>query len=214
MDAKSTLDYLLQRLHVDLGMRAKNASITVQGFTRDDLAVSFSELGFKTGAELGVFRGVFSATLAAANPGLDLYSVDPWMSDDFSGAQDRLNAHMGVALANAQKYGFKVIRKTSEEASKDFADSSLDFVYIDGNHYFDYTMTDLIKWAPKVKPGGIISGHDYFRYKGRHSIYFRVIEAVIAYTGAHGINPWFIFGQDSSKPKFEKCPLSFMWVKS
>jgi hypothetical protein len=214
MDSKNTLDYLLQRLKIDPTSTVEVISYTVQNFTRDDLAVSFAELGFKIGAELGVDAGTFSSALVIANPGLQLYAIDPWKEDDFSGVQYKLDVRAKVALANSIKHGFKVIRKTSEEASRDFADSSLDFVYIDGNHFFDYIMMDLIKWTPKIKAGGIIAGHDYFKYPWKHSRHFRVIEAVKAYTEAHGIKPWFVFGQDPSRKGYEKCPLSFMWVKS
>lgn len=52
------------------------------------------------------------------------------------------------------------VRKTSEEACKQFADGSLDFVYLDGDHTTKGITTDLHCWFPKVKSGGFIAGHD------------------------------------------------------
>ena len=54
------------------------------------------------------------------------------------------------------------IRKTSEEASKDFTDESLDAVYIDAEHDEESVRVDLKLWKPKVKKGGYMSGHDWW----------------------------------------------------
>jgi len=53
------------------------------------------------------------------------------------------------------------IRKTSVEAAKDFADGSLDAVYIDAEHDEDSVREDIRTWRPKLKRGGILSGHDF-----------------------------------------------------
>lgn len=53
------------------------------------------------------------------------------------------------------------IRKTSVEAAKDFADASLDAVYIDAEHDEVNVRLDIKTWRPKIKPGGILSGHDF-----------------------------------------------------
>ena len=49
----------------------------------------------------------------------------------------------------------------SVEASEMYADKSLDFVYIDANHSYEFVKEDLRVWLPKVKDKGIIAGHDY-----------------------------------------------------
>lgn len=48
----------------------------------------------------------------------------------------------------------------SEDAASIFKDQSCDFVFIDGDHSFEATMRDIEMWMPKVKPGGILCGHD------------------------------------------------------
>ena len=53
------------------------------------------------------------------------------------------------------------IRAASLDAVKQYADSSLDFVFIDAAHDYDNVRADIIAWSPKVKPGGMLSGHDY-----------------------------------------------------
>ena len=54
------------------------------------------------------------------------------------------------------------IKKTSIEAAKDFEDSSLDAVYIDAEHDEVSVREDIKAWRPKIKPGGLLCGHDYW----------------------------------------------------
>ncbi|OFJ51514.1 class I SAM-dependent methyltransferase [Mycolicibacterium grossiae] len=42
-----------------------------------------------------------------------------------------------------------------------FADASLDWVHVDARHDYDSVAADIAAWAPKVKPGGWLSGDDY-----------------------------------------------------
>lgn len=50
---------------------------------------------------------------------------------------------------------------TSENSSLLIPDKSLDLVFIDANHDYDFIKQDIELWLPKVKDGGIISGHDF-----------------------------------------------------
>jgi hypothetical protein len=53
------------------------------------------------------------------------------------------------------------IRTDSVSASKMYADESLDAVFIDADHKYESVVADILSWMPKVKKGGILSGHDY-----------------------------------------------------
>jgi predicted O-methyltransferase YrrM len=57
--------------------------------------------------------------------------------------------------------------------AREFKDKSVDMVYIDSWHRVIPATLDIITWLPKIKPGGIISGHDY-----RSKDYSEVIPAV------------------------------------
>lgn len=50
---------------------------------------------------------------------------------------------------------------TSLEATAKIPDYSLDFVYIDARHDYESVMEDLNAWQSKVRPGGVLAGHDY-----------------------------------------------------
>ena len=55
----------------------------------------------------------------------------------------------------------RVIQKESTKAAADFTDQSLDFVFIDANHSYEHVKADIEAWKPKMKVGGMLSGHDY-----------------------------------------------------
>jgi len=127
---------------------------------RADLAKYFHELGYKTGAEIGVDEGIYSEILCKANPGLKLYSIDTW-DLDAEGSSRYRRRRLDEAKKRLVPYNAILIKKYSQDAVNDFADDSLDFVYIDAGHRFDDVMQDIMKWTKKVKKGGIVSGHDY-----------------------------------------------------
>ena len=98
----------------------------------------------------------------------------------------------------------------SMDALKDFEDQSLDFVYIDANHDFlNFTM-DLHYWMKKVKPRGIISGHDYayFSYKK----FNHVKRALIAYARCYRMIPVFAVMYDRNGLKRDRYR-SWFYVK-
>lgn len=155
---------------------------------REELPQLFNKLGFKNGVEVGTRQGDYAELLCKA--GLKLTSVDPYMG--------RHEQYYESAKQRLSKYGAEIIRKTSMDAVGSFADESIDFVYIDGNHRFEYVMQDLIKWCPKVRRGGIVAGHDYAVDT------MDVVYSVDAYTRSHDIKPWYVTR--------ELVP-SFFWVK-
>ena len=53
-------------------------------------------------------------------------------------------------------------RGHSLDVSKLFGDESLDAIYLDADHHYENVKSDLQAWIPKVKIGGIISGHDFY----------------------------------------------------
>ena len=55
----------------------------------------------------------------------------------------------------------EIVRKSSLAAAASFQDVSCDFVFIDASHDYEDVCEDLRAWYPKVKPGGILAGHDY-----------------------------------------------------
>lgn len=177
--------------------------IRVKGLTRDKLAKIFAEVGYVYGVEVGVKKGKFSEILCKHNPRLTLKCVDPWMGYDENNSlkltQSQADRIYNQAQHRLAKFNTELIRKTSMDAVNDFKDGSLDFVFIDGDHTFDFIMQDIISWAPKVRRGGIVSGHDYYRFRNAG-----VVNAVDAYTTAHDIREWWLTDEKTA---------TFFWVK-
>ena len=130
--------------------------------SRKKLVDYFAEHGFKKGAEIGVSTGLFSRHMLRTIPELNLLSIDSWPDD--AGYRRNTKKVRETAIRRLSEYpGCKIIEQTSMRAACDVPEGSLDFVYIDGAHYFNAVICDLIEWTKRVRPGGIVSGHDYIR---------------------------------------------------
>ena len=183
--------------------------IVIPNSDRRMLARLFWQLGFTVGAEVGVGSGVYSEMLCRENPGVKLYCVDMWqIYDSYVDITNpgQLTQDYETCLERMKPYDATIIRDWSMKAVKSFDNDSLDFVYIDANHDSPYIDDDIREWSKKVKPGGIVSGHDYMN--GHKD----VMRAVDIYTFEHGIQSWYLVG----KPQETGDPLiipSWFWVK-
>jgi hypothetical protein len=179
-----TLELITNKFNLDL----TQSSITFS-YSRFQIVNLFKELDYKLGAEIGTEHGRYAEKLCKANPQLKLFCVDPYLPLPYYQGyetEEKINSYYEYAKQHLSPYNCEILKMTSMEAVKNFEDNSLDFVFIDGNHYFEWIVNDVIYWSRKVKPGGIVYGHDY-------SDQFHVKQAINAYMDAYKINPWFIF---------------------
>jgi hypothetical protein len=198
----------------------KRGHTEIPNYGRDKFGELFRELGFKVGAEIGTERGVYAEILCKSYPEMTLYCVDPWLAHDeykeplFNPVMDR---NYEITKERLAPYNCKILRMMSDEALAQFPDESLDFVYLDGNHAFESVVFDVHNWSKKVRPGGIVAGHDYMRPKsrdGEKNISHHVVEAINAYTDAYRIRPWFVVGRDAKIPgELRDNSRSWMFVK-
>ena len=134
--------FILEKYDVKVG----RLPVEIPDMGRNQLAELFAELGFIEGAEIGVESGAYSEVLCKANPKLHLNCIDAWIT--YKGYRDYTRPETIAGFyENAQKtlsqYNTTLIRKFSMDAVKDFKDESLDFVYIDGNHTFQFVTNDI-----------------------------------------------------------------------
>ena len=168
---------------------------TVGAFNRTGLARLFKTLGFKKGAEVGVKMGLYSKVLCEENPDMNLKSIDPWTMTPNIG-WDAQEETFRMAIKNLSPFNAEIIRKTSmQAAAEDIPKWSLDFVYIDADHSFNHVMQDIITWSDRVRPGGIVSGHDYDDID--------VKTAVDAYVRIHGYELFTTLVQRTVRPMIE-----------
>lgn len=188
--------------------------IDIRGACRADFGPLLKFLGITDGVEVGTFRGRFAETTCRAHRKLRLTCVDAWTAypgyNDFKDQEEFVRVEQEARLKLAP-YGTAFIKAWSVDAAKQFPDGSISWLYIDANHTFEGLVSDLAAWVPKVRSGGIISGHDYRHF--RRGLGMRVIEAVNGYTAAHDIAPWFVLGRLKTRPgEVRDRERSFMWV--
>jgi len=134
----------------------------------------------KIGCEIGVHTGLMPKYLLSNIPGIQkYYAVDPWESYEmYNGKKYRkpgnpiANTWEKAILqffenTNMNRHKVIIMRMSSVEGAKQFEDESLDWVFIDANHEYKYIKENLEIWTPKVKSGGLVSGHDYKNPKGK-----------------------------------------------
>ena len=61
---------------------------------------------------------------------------------------------------------FNAIKCLSHEGAGIFKDNSVDVIFIDAGHSYEAVKKDIEAWLPKMKPNGIIAGHDYNSWAG------------------------------------------------
>lgn len=162
------------------GMRslAKRFGIAVPS-KRDaarDLLLKTLPVG-SVGAEIGVHLGDFSEEILTTIKPKVLHLIDPWEfqesptyqkslygGEDGHGVEEMNQRYQGVCArftGQIENGTIKIHRAYSNDALESFEDGALDWVYIDGNHLYDFVMQDLMLSFRKVRPGGYITGDDY-----------------------------------------------------
>lgn len=129
------------------------------------------------GAEIGVHLGKFSTEILRVVRPSSLHLIDPWKhetGDEYSkawyggtvkagqGGMDTRFEGVCRRFRSQILAGIVVLHRSSSEAALGgMADNSLDWIYIDGNHHYEFVKTDLELSMRKVRPGGLITGDDY-----------------------------------------------------
>lgn len=185
----ATHKYLLEKLNLNpkLVVASGSEPITIK-YSRYHILNLFKELNFKVGVEVGTEQGKYAAKIFESNPQVKLYCVDSWKAETYyhlDTKQEVMDAMYEEAKQRLASYDCEIMRMTSMEAVKKFKPNSIDFVFIDGNHNFEFVKEDIEHWSKIVKPGGIVYGHDYWDHND-------VRRAVDEYIKTSEIKPWFI----------------------
>jgi len=110
--------------------------------------------------EVGCYEGRSSAYMAVeianSKKDIEFYCVDIWL--------DGLHKTFTENMESVKDY-YTPIHMSSDDAAQKFENESLDFVFIDADHHYDSVKRDIEVWWPKVKPGGILAGHDFYPHE-------------------------------------------------
>jgi predicted O-methyltransferase YrrM len=117
------------------------------------------------GIEIGSFAGASAEIFLKSNAFKTLYCIDPWEKNFDPNDMSTSNGLETAERKFDEKFkDNKIIVKVkmkSVDALNMFENDSIDFIYIDGNHQYDFVKQDIENYFSKIKPGGIIAGHDY-----------------------------------------------------
>lgn len=104
---------------------------------------------FKIMAEVGVRDGRTTFHLLDSIPDLVIYAID-------------ISIHGFYNNEVAKKYKNRLIpiQALSSVAADQIPDGSLDLVFIDAAHDYKNVKSDILKYTPKLKPQGLLTGHD------------------------------------------------------
>lgn len=163
-------------LNTKLGNKLHDHFHSSSNTSRDFLLQALPK--YSVGAEIGVNDGDFSERILEIVMPKKLYLIDPWHfeSDEFYKITPYGSENVNGQNMMDKKYKYvqnkfnteinkgKVIinRGFSEKILSEFDDEYFDWVYIDGNHLYDFVKKDLDLCLKKVKNSGFITGDDYY----------------------------------------------------
>lgn len=116
--------------------------------------------------EIGVWKGGSTAFMGVeifnSNKNIEFHAIDTFLgSKEHGDIENFFEEAKNNLTPILEKKLVKLIQGHSHSVVNEYADNSIDFLFIDGSHEYEDVKKDLLLWLPKVKPGGIIAGHDY-----------------------------------------------------
>ena len=140
-------------------------------------------------AEIGVWRGDFSERILKITEPKKLHLIDPWQfqGDNFpetwyggkkaQNQKDMNKNYNYIVNKFKNRDNVEINRGLSEDVLQQFDDGYFDWVYIDGNHFYEFVKKDFELSFLKVKKDGIIAGDNYF-WKSKKDLDYSVERAV------------------------------------
>jgi len=114
--------------------------------------------------EIGSWKGKSTVWLGNGirnNPEAKLFSIDPHYGDRKNGCdkEDTYSEFKKNIRKAKLVETVTLIRKTSEEAGKEFSEK-IDLLFIDGGHSYEEANSDFTVWSKKLNPGAWVVFHD------------------------------------------------------
>lgn len=117
--------------------------------------------GWTRGAELGLWQGALYGYLLDTFPRLAMIGVDNWKGDGLYAGKNMAHAEGLVRKIDTRHaWRSQLLKMSTVEAARQVPDRTLDFVFIDASHDTESVLADIRAWRPKLKAGGMLTGHD------------------------------------------------------
>lgn len=164
-------------------------------------------------AEIGVAQGDFALMMLEKCAPAKLHLIDPWRGYETGGGDGARAQFLAAAVGERESGTVAPALRTSAEDDRKFQavqdrfkgdarvsfhrtfsyraaaqlpDKNFDFVYLDGDHTYEYVLRDLLDYSAKIKDDGLILGHDYFEDVFAAKENYAVIGAVNAFLARSG----------------------------
>lgn len=134
-------------------------------------------------AEVGVAFGEFTSEILLKNRPKKLHLIDLWEGDRYGAGLEQIERQHAKDI---EKDVISIHRGHSVPKLEEFDEDYFDWVYIDTNHTFNTTMTELRVCDRKVKRNGRIAGHDFCTGNVIDPVPYGVIEACSKFCQDYG----------------------------
>ena len=156
------------------------------------------------GIEIGTgFGGVTQGILELPNVHR-LWTIDPWEYREDNGFEageggqewhDKRKEKAMAAIRLASGRGRTIIFYMTSMEAIDHVRSGMDFIWIDGHHSQEQVTWEIENYAPFVRPGGLIGGHDYCtKFNTVKMAIDSCFSSDIIHTGDNTV--WWVFEED------------------
>jgi hypothetical protein len=168
---------MVTEAHWKAGHQHQEEAASVPGWC--NFADLYSEMvnGARSGAhfvEVGCYLGrstiIMAKMIAASGKSISFHAVDHFKGhgaepDELGVADSHDGSLRPLFERNLASYGVSdrvgIIEGDSAESADLFDNGTCDFVFIDADHTCEAVSRDIRAWAPKIRPGGVLAGHDY-----------------------------------------------------
>lgn len=165
-------------------------------------------------AEIGTWRGYFAIEILNHTQVGRLFCVDAWSGQtgvhtegpksqsehdkDMAETKHHLRGHLPSGRV-------RIVRGMSlDVAANDRTIPPLDGVYVDADHSYEACLGDLVAWSKRLKPGGVMMGHDY-KADGNAKLWnFGVIPAVTDFCRDYGWKLTHLTDEDFASYRLEQ----------
>jgi Methyltransferase domain len=181
--------------------------------------------------ELGVFEGEFSEyCYKALHPTLHTL-IDFWDYDSYSFELDGSPQMAELSSIYTEYFGgdgkkglsdayektkarfrdaanVAILKMDIAQAAERFPDGSLDVIYLDANHTYEFVLRDLYTWFPKLRKGGLFICNDFFESASASRQNIGVIPAFTTFSKRFDVFPLALTAGSWSDLYFSNQPTS------